>query len=124
MCGVLARGAVGRAPAAGVLCWNRRPPVYLLIVKNRQGGFLYGIGSILAILTLAWSLGPLFVFLYCRRLRRMLKGQYLACGYDLRGLSQMRCPECGRPFTFEEVHATAEGLQFAGRTSPQAPANS
>ena len=62
-------------------------------------------------LTLAWSLGPVLLFLYVRRLRRKLSGRCLACGYDLRGLAEMRCPECGRAFTFEEVHTTAEELR-------------
>jgi hypothetical protein len=26
----------------------------------------------------------------------------------------MRCPECGRPFTFAEVGSTPEQLEFAG----------
>lgn len=34
------------------------------------------------------------------------------CGYNLYGLTERRCPECGRGFTFEEVGATAEALSF------------
>jgi len=41
-------------------------------------------------------------------------GQCPACGYYLYGLRNQRCPECGRPFTFEEVGATPESLGFAG----------
>lgn len=37
------------------------------------------------------------------------------CGYNLYGLSEQRCPECGRAFTFEEVGATAETLGFSER---------
>jgi hypothetical protein len=36
------------------------------------------------------------------------------CGYNLYGLTEQRCPECGRGFTFEEVGATAEALGFGG----------
>jgi hypothetical protein len=36
------------------------------------------------------------------------------CDYNLFGLTQMRCPECGRPFTFEEVGATPAELGFTG----------
>lgn len=34
------------------------------------------------------------------------------CGYDLFGLREMRCPECGRPFTFAELGTTADALGF------------
>jgi hypothetical protein len=36
------------------------------------------------------------------------------CGYYLYGLREQRCPECGRPFSFEEVDATPESLGFVG----------
>lgn len=39
------------------------------------------------------------------------------CGYYLYGLREQRCPECGRPFSFEEVEATPETLGFAGEPS-------
>jgi hypothetical protein len=39
------------------------------------------------------------------------------CGYNLFGLREQRCPECGRPFTFEEVEATPETLGFVGVSS-------
>jgi hypothetical protein len=49
-----------------------------------------------------------YVFLYVegRRVRSSLRKLLnsrgipvcLGCGYDLRGLSEHRCPECGRPF--------------------------
>ncbi len=30
-----------------------------------------------------------------------------SCGYNLRGLTETRCPECGQPFVWEEVLAAA-----------------
>ncbi len=33
-----------------------------------------------------------------RRRRRRKRGLCLQCGYNLTGLSELRCPECGRPF--------------------------
>ncbi len=34
------------------------------------------------------------------------------CGYYLYGLTEQRCPECGRAFTFEELESTPEALGF------------
>ena len=34
------------------------------------------------------------------------------CGYNLYGLADQRCPECGRAFTFEEIGATPEEMGF------------
>jgi hypothetical protein len=34
-----------------------------------------------------------------RRLeRRLFEGRCLWCGYNLRGIAENRCPECGKPF--------------------------
>ena len=35
-----------------------------------------------------------------------------ACGYLLFGLTKQRCPECGQPFTFEELGVSPEELGF------------
>lgn len=40
-------------------------------------------------------------------------GHCPGCGYNLYGLREMRCPECGRAFTFEEIGATPESIGFA-----------
>ncbi len=39
------------------------------------------------------------------------------CGYSLLGVGKHRCPECGRPFTLEELHASAADLQPPRRGS-------
>lgn len=41
------------------------------------------------------------------------KGRCPGCDYYLYGLTEQRCPECGRPFTFDELNATPEELSFA-----------
>lgn len=41
---------------------------------------------------IAFIRGPL------RRVRRRRRGRCVACGYDLTGLPEPRCPECERPF--------------------------
>jgi hypothetical protein len=48
-----------------------------------------------------------------RRRRRRRKGLCIHCGYDLRGLTETRCPECGE--TFEP-----ERLPDIGACEPQA----
>ena len=40
------------------------------------------------------------------------------CGYDLTGLTQCRCPECGREFGFEELTAFVPNASF-GRKARQ-----
>ena len=45
---------------------------------------------------------PMTVFVLrgpLRRRRRRKRGLCVACGYNLRGLHEPRCPECGREFT-------------------------
>ena len=42
--------------------------------------------------TIAFIRGPL------RRYRRRKRGLCLKCGYDLRGLTEPRCPECATEF--------------------------
>jgi hypothetical protein len=56
---------------------------------------------------LAFIRGPL------RRWRRHRKGLCLNCGYDLRGLTEPRCPECGKAFDpklleAQTIHDTTE----------------
>jgi len=44
-----------------------------------------------------------------RRLkRRLTNGLCVNCGYDLRGLTLPRCPECGAPFDQREGSGTGE----------------
>lgn len=59
-------------------------------------------------------------------LRVPVPGHCPKCGYSLMGLTEPRCPECGRPFTFEEVRRTPQELMFGGSSSdgikrPSAP---
>lgn len=88
------------------------------VVIRRPGCFVGGMtfcGLMAGLYVMTWAFGPGIALLFWAEIRRRTRGRCPACGYDLRGLSQMRCPECGRPFTFDEVHATAEELEYAGQ---------
>jgi hypothetical protein len=58
-------------------------------------------------------------WLWRGRCRRFLRQELVArgvpvclkCGYDLRGLSGPRCPECGRPFDAVESGGEAEAVE-------------
>lgn len=39
-------------------------------------------------------------------------GMCPGCGCNLYGLRDQRCPECGRPFTFEDIRSTPQSLGF------------
>jgi hypothetical protein len=57
----------------------------------------------IGITTAFWTFGPgvalLFLSVRTRRLERTKR--CVQCGYDLRGLPEPRCPECGTPFQLE-----------------------
>jgi hypothetical protein len=81
--------------------------------------FAFAMGWLLLLATLSeasivtgWSRWQTLWRLMTCRLREnpALVGHCPECGYNLRGLSEQRCPECGRPFTFEELGMTAEEL--------------
>ncbi len=61
-----------------------------------QGTFF---ALVIGVTILIWSFGPGIVFLYfTRRMQqRSTFGYCTQCGYDLRGLPEPRCPECGTP---------------------------
>jgi hypothetical protein len=68
--------------------------------------------TLLGTYVLAWALGPAMVLWFWSHARKRMAGRCPACGYDLHGLSERRCPECGRAFTFAEIRMTAEELGF------------
>jgi hypothetical protein len=41
------------------------------------------------------------------RASRVAPPMCLKCGYDMSGLNQCRCPECGRTYTLDELWGTA-----------------
>jgi predicted amidophosphoribosyltransferase len=59
---------------------------------------------------LFWAFGPGILLLFLRPTHPR-RGHCPRCGYLLRGLPEPRCPECGRPFTAQEVGMTHEQLQ-------------
>ena len=59
---------------------------------------------VIGITIAVWSFGPGLILLYLSRRmqRRQLLGYCQNCSYDLRGLTEPRCPECGTPFTLKQ----------------------
>ncbi len=53
-----------------------------------------------------------WLLLTCR-LRKRPSGHCPQCDYYLFGLTVMRCPECGRPFNFEELGMSPDQLGFS-----------
>jgi len=62
-------------------------------------GFLY-VSALLMVLS--------FIAIYMKitepRIHSIKKGYCIKCGYDLRGLPEPRCPECGTPFDRNQDH--------------------
>ncbi|MHC4441401.1 MAG: hypothetical protein ACYTF1_12780 [Planctomycetota bacterium] len=57
----------------------------------------------------------LFQLLTCRLIKVFeTPGHCPICDYYLYGLTKTRCPECGRPFTFQEVGVSPQELGFTG----------
>ena len=91
-----------------------------IIVVRRPGclvGMQTAMGLFAGLYVMIWSFGPGIMLLFWAETRRRTAGHCPACGYNLRGLTEQRCPECGRPFTFYEIRATPEQLGFAGTPS-------
>ena len=70
-----------------------------------EGSFL---GLVIGITVAVWSFGPGLILLYLNRKfqRRIALGRCQKCGYDLRGLSENRCPECGTGFVLKSAEPT------------------
>lgn len=85
------------------------------ITVMRRGGCLVGIGTGLGVsagvAVLFWAFGPGIALLFIYHARRRMTGRCPGCGYSVRGLPELRCPECGRPFTAHEVGLTVEELR-------------
>ncbi len=88
-----------------------------VVVSRRPGcmvGFFTACGMMAGIYVMLWAFGPGIALLFWAETRRQMAGHCPACGYNLRGLPKRRCPECGRPFTLEEIGKSPEDEDFAG----------
>lgn len=74
---------------------------------------LSSIGEARALTGHGWR-RTIWLLLTCR-LRKRPDGHCPQCDYYLFGLTVMRCPECGRPFNFEELGMSPDQLGFSGR---------
>ncbi|UCG15098.1 MAG: hypothetical protein JSV19_07345 [Phycisphaerales bacterium] len=88
------------------------------VVVSRRPGCFVGIATALGVFgglfVMCWAFGPGIVLLFWSETRKRMAGHCPGCGYNLRGLSEQRCPECGRAFTFDELRTTPEKLGFTG----------
>jgi hypothetical protein len=76
--------------------------------------FVSRVGEARAVTGLSWP--RTLWYLLTLRLHKapILAGLCPGCGYNLYGLREQRCPECGRRFSFEEIFSTPQSLGFAG----------
>jgi hypothetical protein len=76
------------------------------VLVERRGGCLVGLATAMGILcgaaVLFWAFGPGIVLLFYYEARNRRGGYCPGCGYNLHGLTEKRCPECGRAFTPRE----------------------
>ncbi len=89
------------------------------IVVSRRPGCFVGMATMLGILSglyvMAWAFGPGLILLFMSETLKATPGHCPGCGYNLHGLSELRCPECGRAFTFGEVRQSPDELGFIGK---------
>ena len=85
------------------------------VLVMRRGGCLVGMQTSFGVACGAavcfWAFGPGVMLLFLYEMRNRRGGHCLGCGYSLRGLTVMRCPECGRAFTLREVNMSAADFE-------------
>jgi len=89
--------------------------IYYGLYLSSTASFLLVVGTLCEAAILTGQPWPraLWQLLTCRLSEfSASRGHCRGCGYYLYGLTQMRCPECGRPFTFEETGTTASDIAF------------
>jgi hypothetical protein len=76
-----------------------------------------GIGLPFWLITVILLIGPAMALARgpIRRRRRRKRGECLRCGYNLNGLTEPRCPECGRPFELRPNAVTVNGSEGVSR---------
>jgi hypothetical protein len=91
------------------------------IIVTRRPGCLVGLSTALGVLgglyVMCWSFGPGIVLLFTAEVLKVKPGHCPGCGYNLHGLSEPRCPECGREFTFAEIRMSPDELDYHGEES-------
>ena len=102
----LAGYTCGIGVAIAAILFSIRPWIYFS--GGIYGGIVGGITGGSGVIIVTW--------LWRHRIRRFLRQQLVAqgvpiclkCGYDVRGQTEPRCPECGTPFDAELLRAFSD----------------
>ena len=91
------------SPFAGASYWGLPFPFLRIACRGHSDGSWEWVWSLLLLDALIWALpvspvAAVFLTRKVRKMKRWRRGVCLQCEYDLRGLTEPRCPECGTPF--------------------------
>ncbi len=78
--------------------------IYVGAVTVLVGQLLIDVEGILVLLCMIWLYVPRLRYSLREYLNEIGLPTCLACGYDLTGLTEPRCPECGKPFAAGRLH--------------------
>lgn len=88
-----------RAPRPHTVDWSLAILDFHYVGKSEWNGSSWTCDSSLWFLSAAFGLYPALLFLrFLRQTRRDRSGFCDKCGYNLTGLTEPRCPECGKEF--------------------------
>jgi hypothetical protein len=91
------------------LLWSYRGPEFSAFIGSLVGLALWPVMAVIL-----WRETPE------ERRRRTLKVSCPACGYDLQGLTECRCPECGEQYTIDQLYA-GQANRSLRHSGPQVP---
>jgi len=100
---IIPASSVSELIGIGFLCYRARGAGLRMGDQWYRGTYdIVALWLVAIPLTLLWTPLAVGAWTVWRRARRVRSHHCLACGYDLRGLSTLRCPECGLEFAITE----------------------